>query len=150
MGESEMNRDVNDLLQELADYEKNDPEHVGFDLRLQFSEIVVDALRRNGWTQRDLADRIGRKASFISRIVHSDSNCTFDTAGRILFALDVQPQLREQPAEVRADTNGTLQLDWTKAVTRVPSGGVIHKWDSTHGKEIYHEEENSTQQKIAV
>lgn len=46
-------------------------------------------------TQKQLAEMADMKESFITRIVHADSNCTFDVAGRILQALGVKAKLVE-------------------------------------------------------
>jgi len=46
-------------------------------------------------TQKQLAEMADLKESFITRIVHADSNCTFDVAGRILQALGVKAKLVE-------------------------------------------------------
>ena len=86
---------ASDFLNALEDYKQNDPESQGVHLRLNLAEIVIRQLNANGWTQAELAERIGKKEPFISRIIHSDTNCTFDTAGRILFALGVQAELVE-------------------------------------------------------
>ncbi|MBY0261203.1 MAG: helix-turn-helix domain-containing protein [Phycisphaerales bacterium] len=81
-----------DLLGLLAEAEAK-PESVGFDLRLDLASIVLRALRQRGWSQSDLARAAGMKASFISRVVHSDANCEFETAGRILHALGLVAKL---------------------------------------------------------
>jgi hypothetical protein len=51
------------------------------------------------------------KASFINRVVHSSSNCTFDVAGRILFALGIRGKLTAvapgSTVEIRAETTAT-------------------------------------------
>jgi hypothetical protein len=46
-------------------------------------------------TQRRVAEEAGVKELFITRLIHSAANCTFDTAGRILFALGVRAELKE-------------------------------------------------------
>jgi transcriptional regulator with XRE-family HTH domain len=81
-------RDIQDILATLDAYE-SDPESCGIDARLIFSRIVLRQLAANGWSQRELAKRTGFKEAYISRIVHSDANCTFDSFGRILFAFGI-------------------------------------------------------------
>ncbi len=65
----------------------DNPQSVGMRFRLDLSKLICDALDAKGWTQRDLAREAGMKESFVSRVVNADSNCTFDVAGRLLFAL---------------------------------------------------------------
>ena len=69
------------------------PASAGLDLRLDLSGIVLRALRAKGWSQNDLARAAGMKPSFISRVMHSDANCEFETVGRILTALGLHGRL---------------------------------------------------------
>lgn len=69
------------------------PQSVGFDFRLDLADIVLAQLKAKGWTQKRLAKESGFKESFISRIIHAESNCTFDVAGRILSALGLGGKL---------------------------------------------------------
>jgi len=93
-----MSQDIQDILRALEEYERTEPKSRGLELRLNLAEIVIRHLRQKGWTQRELALRISRKESYISRIVHSDANCTLDTVGRLLFALGVHARLAEEPS----------------------------------------------------
>jgi transcriptional regulator with XRE-family HTH domain len=89
-----MNRNVQDILQALHEYEQ-DPESSGVQLRLDLATIILRRLKAKGWTQRQLAQKSGFKEPFISRLLHSSSNCTFDTAGRVLRALGVEAKIEE-------------------------------------------------------
>jgi len=91
---------IRDLLSDLKEYNKT-PEAVGMDLRLSLSEIVVRRLAALNWSQAELAKAAGMKASFVSRVIHASSNCTFDVAGRLLHALGV-----------RGDQAGILVTTW--------------------------------------
>ena len=85
---------VRDILKALDEYHQT-PESRGMKLRLDLAEIVLRHLKQNDWTQKELARKTSFKDSFISRLLHSDANCTFETAGRILFALGVEAKLEE-------------------------------------------------------
>jgi transcriptional regulator with XRE-family HTH domain len=93
------------LLKALDEFEAT-PESRGYDLRLSLSTLVAKRLKAKGWTQKQLADATGMKESFITRIVHADSNCTFDVAGRILFALGVAAEFKEAGPAVRLSRAG--------------------------------------------
>ena len=94
-----------DLLRILDDF-RSKPESRGYDLRLSLAEIVLRQLRTKGWTQKQLADAAGMKPSFLTRIIHGSSNCTFDVAGRILFALGVHAELvDETPSTIQTLVN---------------------------------------------
>jgi len=89
---------MNKLDQLIADSEKFDDsgEGFGFDLRLDLASLIVDALKR-GVSQREIARRAGMKPAVVNRIVHSEANCTFDSAGRILHAIGVKAAIVPLP-----------------------------------------------------
>ena len=92
---------IRDLLSDIAEFEAA-PESAGHELRLDLAEIVLRHLDGRQWTQRKLADAAGMKSPFITRITHAAQNCTFDVAGRLLFALGVKAKLvetRRRPSE---------------------------------------------------
>jgi hypothetical protein len=85
---------IRDLLGDLERFDQA-PESRGHDLRLDLSEIILRHLSKKGWTQKRLAQEAGMKETMLTRIIHAASNCTFDTAGRILFALGIKAKLHE-------------------------------------------------------
>lgn len=95
-----MSKLVDKLLTTLDEFERDDPSSRGLAFRLDLAEIVGRELRAKGWTQRKLAEVASVKEPFISRILHSEANCTFDTAGRLLFALGVQGTLVSEESRV--------------------------------------------------
>ncbi len=104
-----MNPEIRKLLQELSDF-KETAEGVGLELRLSLSEIVIRRLRQLNWTQRKLAEHAGFKESFVSRVLHSDDNCTLDTVGRLLHAVGVRARLHEYVASVARTADETLTI----------------------------------------
>ena len=91
---------LKNLQKTLADHEQ-DPLSTGMELRVGFAKLVLDEMDRKKWNQRTLAKAAGMKPSFISRVIHSDSNCTFEVAGRILHALGITSEFsRRDPAVV--------------------------------------------------
>ncbi len=89
-----MSKDIQEILRALREYEDT-PESWGLELRLNLAETVIRGLRQKGWSQRDLARATSMKESFISRVLHSDANCTLDTVGRLFHALDVNAHITE-------------------------------------------------------
>ncbi len=108
-----MTTTIDQLQTLLAEYDAT-ADAVGMELRLSFAQIILRRLWQKGWTQKQLAESTGLKESFLSRVLHSDQNCTFETAGKILHALgvrakwdvegrvetDVRPQIRRFPARI--------------------------------------------------
>jgi len=123
---SELNRILLDL--------EDSPEGVGYDLRLNLSEIILRHLKSKGWTQRRLADESKKLESYITRVVHSQQNCSLDTIGEILYALGIRASLMENPQPM--------------AISAAPMR-ITYSLDGTHGKEnpIYRQK-NTTKSKI--
>jgi ribosome-binding protein aMBF1 (putative translation factor) len=92
-----MSQDIQEILRALREYEDT-PESRGLGLRLNLAKVVIRALKRKGWSQRDLASASSMKESFISRVLHSNANCTLDTAGRLFHALRVNAHITEVEA----------------------------------------------------
>ena len=84
---------ITDLIQKEIDKVDSTAEGSSLDLRLDLSSLICKKLAENKWTQKELAHRVGMKESLLNRIIHGASNCTFETAGRILFALGIKGQL---------------------------------------------------------
>lgn len=93
---------IRDLLSDLDAFER-DPASAGYDLRLDLAEIILRHLDGKNWTQKKLAEAAGMKSPFITRITHAAQNCTFDVAGRLLFALGIKAKL----VLATSDTLGT-------------------------------------------
>ena len=93
MGERMKTMNIRELEKQIRQYD-NTPDGYSDSLRLDLSEIVLRHLE-GGMTQVKLANKAGIKPQMITRIVHAVSNCTFETAGKILFALGVKAKLTE-------------------------------------------------------
>jgi plasmid maintenance system antidote protein VapI len=86
---------VNDLIRRHREYRKT-PQSAGMQLRIDLSGIIAKKLHEKRWTQKQLADAAGLKESQVTNLIHSNKNCTFDTAGRVLHALGVKVALRDK------------------------------------------------------
>lgn len=89
-----------DALGKLFDEFSSSPDGVGFDLRLQLADLILEELRRKGWTQADLAEASGMKEAYISRVINADANCTFASVGKLVCALGCRVALERVMAEV--------------------------------------------------
>lgn len=52
-----------------------------------FAATVAEKLKLNGMTQRELADKLGKKESYISRVLSGDANPTLKTISELEDAL---------------------------------------------------------------
>lgn len=114
----------------------DDPQSVGFQFRLDLSTLLCELLDENDWTQKQLAEAAGMKEAVVSRIVNADSNCKFETAGRLLFALGV----REGDVELSRMTKPVVQKDVIAHIgqLRIDSQVAVNQhcgyiMDGTHG-----------------
>jgi len=92
-----MKQRIRAFLNALDEYNRTNPESVGVELQLDLAQIVLAGVKRLGWTQDRLAKEADVSQGQINRILHGERNCTFDTAGRILFALGIRAKLKEVP-----------------------------------------------------
>ncbi len=107
----------------LAEYEAT-PDSRGLELRLNLAEIVIRRLKELRWTQEKLAHLTSINRAHISSIIHSNSNCTFNTIGRVLFALDVHVRF-----EVVDDTSQTSR-DAARQSARTRYAGKVGGHDA--------------------
>lgn len=92
-----MPRDAMRSLQQAFVDLDNSPHGPSFDLRLDLSEIIAKRIAVGEWTEHSLAIATGLTPLQISNLVHCTKNCTFETAGKILFALGIKGKLVEVP-----------------------------------------------------
>lgn len=83
---------MNSLLSKLEDIRKNTPSDVKrqVDLSLQIADRIDAILRRKGLQQKDLADRLGKTESEISKWMRGTHNFTIQTISKIETALEEQ------------------------------------------------------------
>lgn len=55
--------------------------------QLGFAATVAEKLKHNGMTQRELAEKLGKKESYISRVLSGDANPTLKTVSELEVAL---------------------------------------------------------------
>ena len=111
---------IQDWRKVLEDFKKS-PQSVGHDLRLDLADIIYRYLAQNGWTQNRLAEAAGMKPQRITKILHGDTNCTFDTAGRLLFALGTRGKLVEigqnfEPHRINHCSSTATSITYNRAV----------------------------------
>lgn len=88
------------LLERLAD--QIDPVDAAyFDLADLVAERVGELLDERGWTQRELARRLGKAESYVSRLLSGGQNATLKTLAQLQHALGAQ--IVTTPAQVRRD-----------------------------------------------
>ncbi len=107
-----MNQAIRDLLSDLEAFDAT-PQARGDDLRHDLANLIVAHLAVKNWSQSELAKKAGMKAPVITRLIHSTSNCTFETAGRIFHALGIKVHL------VQAENQAIYATEfWTLGPTK--------------------------------
>lgn len=89
-----MTKAIEKILRGLEKFKKT-PACVGLDIRLSLTEIIIKRLKILDWEIEELAKRTGLTKGYLSRILHSNVNCSADTMGKILFALGTRVRLKE-------------------------------------------------------
>lgn len=90
---------LNELFNEFEQsWQGDDTQH-----RLDLAEVIWRALKRTGWTQRQLAKESGLADADISLLMHGEKNFTSSTLGKVVHALKVKVKLQEASYEPQED-----------------------------------------------
>lgn len=73
---------------------ENDSEFIADGLKAQLIEDTLLAMKEDGVTQQMLADRIGVKRQYISRILNETANFTLETIAALAVALNRIPTVK--------------------------------------------------------
>jgi plasmid maintenance system antidote protein VapI len=119
-----------EFLKDLEAFEST-PEARGYDLRLDLADIVLRHLGRRNVSQRQLARAIGVPPSYLTKIIHSAQNCTFEAAGKIFYALGIKGKLIEA-----VPSNTSLSAETTSDV--IMKFGKKQVIKDTNGKKSFY------------
>jgi transcriptional regulator with XRE-family HTH domain len=115
-----------------------------------FATTVAEKLRYTGMTQRELAEKLGKKESYISRILSGEANPTLKTIAEVEVALGedvisfnihkkVSHQnrvfMRAEPSKVDFTDSTKLKLTSTSGVKLLPAIGKF-KVDITSDNDV--------------
>ena len=133
---------VDDLRKALEEF-KRQPKSVGVKLRLDLARVLLRHLNRRNWSQRQLAKLAGMKESFVSRILHSDSNLTFETAGKLLHALGIDASIIETTPSWASDISFV-------EIAVSASDGIMIEQDNSYDEEIGQEVATTGKDRLGV
>ena len=68
-------------------------EGYAYDLRLDLSSQIAMHLTATGMSQRQLAEAAGLRSPQLTRILHDQQNCTFETVVLLYRAMGIRPHL---------------------------------------------------------
>ena len=77
------------------------------DLRLDVADLVIQALREKGWSQRDLHKASGIAEPRISGVIHSDLNLTLRTIATLAKALGFKAKIVAE-----STTTASTAIEW--------------------------------------
>ena len=79
---------------------------------MEDGEAVEQAARENKWKRKDLAERIGKKPSQLTKWLAGPGNWTLDTISNLLFAIDAELDFHISPFAKKSKSNEFHDLNW--------------------------------------
>jgi len=123
-------------LEERFQQAEDSPEFWRTRLHLDLTTALQQAMQDQGVKRYELADRVGRARSFISKLMNSQSNPTLGTIARLARALGLRPALRllRPDQDVIVYTRPEFrQADMTGVEG---TGNTTEAWESTVGPSL--------------
>lgn len=121
--------EVQDRIRKRLDDFRKTPKGYESVLRASLALLIVDRLSDpdRPMTQDQLATKVGKRPSFISRVIHGRSNCQFKTAAHILCTLGLPPAIYDKAEydlipklTATRDTDGTYTYTYTYTTGATP------------------------------
>jgi len=85
--------------------------------RNRIYEVVIKAVeqaaRENKWKRKDLAERIAKKPSQLTKWLAGPGNWTLDTISNLLFAIDAELDFHVSPFAKKSKSNEFHDLNWS-------------------------------------
>ncbi len=89
-----MSENAKHLQSLVRDFDKTE-EHCVLKIKLSLTRLVIKGLEEKGGTQSRLASELGYSMPLLHRLLHGDENWTVETAGRLLFAIGIDAEIKE-------------------------------------------------------
>lgn len=92
------------------------------DVRLDFTEAIVETIKSKNISQKDLAERIGKSEAYISKIINSNTtNFTLKTMVQLCLALDSKITLKIEDIEPVKSQN---HIKWNVSNSKIEDQAV--------------------------
>lgn len=79
---------------------------------LEFTEDLIRAMNRRGLTRTQLANKLGKKPAYITKMLGGENNFTLATMVKVARALDMELKVRLEESPV-VRTRATPAASWT-------------------------------------
>lgn len=83
---------------------KDDPVFVLEGVLIELTDLIVEEMKKQGISRSDLARKMGKKPSFITRVLRGNENLTFSTAVQIGLALGLKLSVGFKPMNPSAES----------------------------------------------
>jgi len=93
---------------------------------IEFTETIVARMQAQNVTRTELASRIGKSKSYVTKVLQGDNNFTISTMVSLIRALDGQLQVGERSAKVPTPVWQARRV----ATYIPPSANVGEAWDN--------------------
>ncbi len=118
-----MNKPTPNYDEWLKEAEQHDEYHTEGAI-LEFTEDLIRVMNRRGLTRTQLANKLGKKPAYITKLLGGENNFTLATMVKVARALDMELKVRLEEAPV-VRTRVTPATYWTvlsrECVVREPS-----------------------------
>ncbi|MDP8244803.1 MAG: helix-turn-helix transcriptional regulator [Candidatus Hinthialibacter antarcticus] len=108
-----------DWFQNLEDEFKDDPRYALEDVLLDFSEMICKAMEEQRISKSELAKKMGKQPSWLSRILGAEHNLTFLTAVEIAMALDMNLKVSWKPTKQAASKSSSKNGKQNRVIQNV-------------------------------
>ena len=116
---------ISSRYKERAERARKSPEYWTERSLLELVRQFVAVMKASGVTQKELAERVEKKPSFVSRVFSGHHNLTVATANLLASALDMHVELKLE-RNVKAEKKPVYSVT-TDSAAFVPRDGVIVK-----------------------
>lgn len=114
---------MKNLLEQHIKEQTTNESNIYVGLCYDFMDEVQHALKRKKWSQKDLADKMGKSPAEISKIINGVHNVTFKTISKLSDALDIDLIYTASKARklYGNQITGELNVELSKPKVEIPN-----------------------------
>lgn len=113
---------MQNLLNKHLEKHANAETDIYVNLCYDFMDEIQNILKEKGWSQKDLADKMGKSPAEVSKIINGLHNVTFKTVAKLSHALGVDLMIANSKAKAKFGTGyyGKTTIDIKRFFYEIP------------------------------